>query len=481
MTVSSAPTAAPRGSALSMALRASVVLLFGLGFFALVAAVLLGCGGLAWAIVHSHHIPVKLLVVLVIVAGGLLWALIPRFERWVPPGPHLRREHEPRFFAWLDRLGELTGQKVPSEVYLLDDANAFVTARGGVFGIGSRRVMGVGLPFIQGMSQAELGAVIGHELGHFAGGDVLLGGLVYRLRRVILRVVAHMRESVLAVPFLAYAKAYLRASAGISRRQELAADRVSARVAGTDAACAALSGAAGTALMHHAYLETEVLPLARVGVGVPIASGWEIWARSDHASRLRLALEASASRHEAEPYDTHPPTPERIAALKARPEPGLLALGAAPASALFDDLEACARRVVAHVVPHALTPYRWEETGGAVVLPIYRSVAAMHAQAFAGLTLGDLGEQREALTARLEGTHDGADHVTRTIGATIAVALVDRLAWSLVNRPGDPVRARSASGSYEIDPLALAGELRAPDVSGWRERRRREGLADLAL
>ena len=38
MTVSSAPTAAPRGSALSMALRASVVLLFGLGFFALVAS-----------------------------------------------------------------------------------------------------------------------------------------------------------------------------------------------------------------------------------------------------------------------------------------------------------------------------------------------------------------------------------------------------------------------------------------------------------
>ena len=40
----------------------------------------------------------------------------------------------------------MTAQTMPEEVYVVNAVNAFVAQRGGIMGIGSRRVMGIGLP-----------------------------------------------------------------------------------------------------------------------------------------------------------------------------------------------------------------------------------------------------------------------------------------------------------------------------------------------
>jgi heat shock protein HtpX len=44
---------------------------------------------------------------------------------------------------------------MPAEFYVVDDVNAWVAERGGVLGIGGRRVMGIGLPLLQALSVSE--------------------------------------------------------------------------------------------------------------------------------------------------------------------------------------------------------------------------------------------------------------------------------------------------------------------------------------
>ena len=84
-----------------------------------------------------------------IVAGFVvLWSILPRFDRFEPPGPELLETDAPLLFGELRELAAATDQAMPSHVYLCRDANAFVTERGGIMGIGSRRVLGLGLPLL---------------------------------------------------------------------------------------------------------------------------------------------------------------------------------------------------------------------------------------------------------------------------------------------------------------------------------------------
>src|SRR3954462_14897458 len=104
-------------------------------------------------------------------ALAILWSLVPRRDRFTPPGPQLHESTSPRLFSLIRRVAAATKQEMPADVYLLNDVNAFVTHRGGVMGFGSHRVMGIGLPLLQSVSVPELEAIIAHEFGHYSSGD----------------------------------------------------------------------------------------------------------------------------------------------------------------------------------------------------------------------------------------------------------------------------------------------------------------------
>jgi len=78
---------------------------------------------------------------------------------------------------------------MPREVYLIPSSNAWVASRGGIMGIGSRRVMAVGIPLLQTLTISPFSAVLAHEFGHYRGGDVKLGPWIYKTRLAILRTV----------------------------------------------------------------------------------------------------------------------------------------------------------------------------------------------------------------------------------------------------------------------------------------------------
>ena len=149
-------------SSRSLRSRAVLALVLMVGFYVFALTI---AGGLLWIpyaqYTYSERMNGRLAVFCLIGGLTILWALIPRIDKFEAPGPRLTPANAPQLFTMINDIAKATSQPRPEDVYLLNDVNAFVTQRGGMMGFGSRRVMGVGLPLIKGLSPAELRSVIG--------------------------------------------------------------------------------------------------------------------------------------------------------------------------------------------------------------------------------------------------------------------------------------------------------------------------------
>ena len=306
--------------------RAVLAVVLMVSFYALALGI---AGFLLWipyeAFTYDVRLPVKLMVVCLGFAGAILWAILPRFDRFVPPGPALAEHEATELFVVLRDIARATEQKMPVEVYLLNDVNAFVTHRGGLMGFGSRRVMGIGLPLLQSVTVQELRAILAHEFGHYNSGDVSIGPWIYKTRAAIVRTIQQIGDNALQTIFVAYGNWFLRLTQAVSRRQEFIADEIAARVAGSAAMMSALRKVHGGALAFHGYWNTEVGPVLNAGYLPPIAAGFTKFAEIESV-RARIDDAVNSAEHvgQSDPYDTHPALGERIAALKGAPagQPG---------------------------------------------------------------------------------------------------------------------------------------------------------------
>ena len=198
-------------------------------------------------------LPIKLALVCVGCAGAIVWAILPRFDKFVPPGPPLTSGDAPQLFEVLTDVSTATEQAMPADVYLVNDVNAFVAERGGIMGLGSHRVMGIGLPLMQAVTVQELRAIVAHEFGHYHSGDVKIGPWIYKTRVAIGRTIQQLGDGYLGKIFVAYGKLFLRVTHAISRRQEFIADEVAANAAGATAMASALRKVHGAAGAFQSY------------------------------------------------------------------------------------------------------------------------------------------------------------------------------------------------------------------------------------
>ena len=123
----------------------------------------------------------------ILVAGAMLWSLVPRREKFEPPGTPLDRDTHPLLFAELDDIADSLNEPLPGEVYRIGQGNAFVADRGGILGFGSRRIMAVGLPLLSVLNISEFRGVVAHEFGHYDSGDMSIGPWVYKTQAAIIR------------------------------------------------------------------------------------------------------------------------------------------------------------------------------------------------------------------------------------------------------------------------------------------------------
>ena len=303
--------------------RALLALLLTIGFYGLALGIAFGLLYLIYLeVTVLGRVNIRFTIFAFIGAVVILWSILPRIDRFTAPGPRLTREKFPNLFKELESVASQTGQAMPRDVYLVPDVNAFVAERGGMMGIGSRRIMGIGFPLFHLMSVDELRAVIAHEFGHFYGGDTALGPWVYKTRAAIIRTVMNLGQTNrwVMIPFEAYANMFLRVTNGVSREQEYSADQLAARTVGTQATISGLQKVHKYGQAFAAYFNQEYLPVVEAGYKPSLLTGFELFLKAPRiVEAVNHFYEQQLTEGKSDPYDTHPSLKERIAALQALP------------------------------------------------------------------------------------------------------------------------------------------------------------------
>jgi heat shock protein HtpX len=475
----------PRRSMLFFAVLAIVMVVSSYLFVIVLAA---ACVYLPYLIVDSGSANFQVLALFlggIVMAAAMLWSLVPRHDKFVAPGMPLSRQDQPRLFTELDDIAASLNERLPSEVYLIPEANAFVADRGGVMGFGSRRVMGLGLPLFSALSVSQFRAVLAHEFAHYYGGDTSLGPWVYRTKMAIVRIFKNVgslrpltRVALIRVMYMvvssvlqAYFKLFLRAINLVSRRQEYRADELACLVAGREPLIGGLRAIHGAALAWPFYWRSEVAPMVGGGALPAIGDGFaRFLAVPQINDAVSNSLQKTLQEATTAPYDTHPPLRDRIAATE-----NLLALpsqqNARPASTLLDHLPDLELHFVedriSDIKPGTLTYVSWDDVALKVTIPSWQKAVAAQASFLKDVTA-------ESIPAQIPKFADIGSHIpdpkgmllspdqrTQRAGQIFATALVLALienGWTLTVQPG---LFRLRSGADDLNPFQVVADLMA--------------------
>jgi Zn-dependent protease with chaperone function len=422
-------------------------------------------------LVYAHRLHLKLALICLVGALAILWSVLPRFDKFEAPGPQLTRDQHPQLFTELEGVAKSVNQAMPVEVYLVPDVNAWVTQRGGIMGFGSRRVMGLGLPLMRMLTRSQFRAVLAHEFGHYYGGDTRLGPWIYKTRGAIGRTLQSLGDgSWLQYPFLWYGKMFLRITHAVSRRQEFVADELAARAVGSQPLIGGLRTIHGVASAFHTYWFQECAPVLNAGYRPPVTEGFQRFVQAAPvAEAITKQLDEELKTGKVDPYDTHPPLKERIAAVEHLPA-GNPGPDDPPATVLLNDVVGLESQLLAAMVnPEAagkLKPVNWDEVVSTVYLPQWTALIQANTAVLSGMTPESLPQtvaNLKAFGCRLR-TPDGEtpdeDNAEglgcAVIGATLAVLIVQR-GGTVHSLPGQPVSATLSATT--IEPFGVMRSL----------------------
>jgi Zn-dependent protease with chaperone function len=486
----------------SLARRALLALALTVVFYAFATALGVALMGLpVYQIATGGWFNIWIAFTLFFTGGTILYAIFPRRQKFEAPGPELEASDHPRLFAMIEEVAKAAGQEMPAHVYLDHDVNAAVTETGGFLGMGSRKVLLVGLPLMATLTEPELKAVVAHEFGHYAGQDTKFGAWTWRTRAAIFRTLGMLRDedddsiwnNAISKPFEWYAKLFLRLTTAVSRRQEFAADEVAATVAGRDAHVSALRRIHRLAPAFDAYWFEDVVPAIENGGRTPIAAGW---ARFLDVPPVKEALaeryaKAVAEERQSDPYSSHPTVVERLAAFDADPEwpEGEPVIPAKPSTCLFESLDAAERRLVTWMTVDGLKleEVAWEEVGEKLQLPQHRKLATGYADELKGLTVAGAvewlvrGRPHDRAFTSAEANFDEARATAAGVIASAIIAALADEGFTLESLPGEPVRCRR--GEHTLEPFnaigaAIDGKLTPEE---WQAQCEAAGVADVSI
>jgi heat shock protein HtpX len=359
---------------------------------------------------------VRLLLSAFGLAAGLtiLASLVPKREALNVSGVAIDLKQEPRLKREIESIAEALGEPMPADVYLLGDANAFVTEHG--TGAKRRRILALGLPLMQMLSIAQFRAVLAHEFGHYYAGDTRMGPWVYNTRRTMARVYQNLgrksevlnflrRWALVAAPYMLlmsalrlYWQVFMRVTQAISRRQEFRSDELACHLAGSQALVEGLQNIRRCASALPAYWNAVVVPAAMNGYQPDLAAGFQRFMQAPRVAKATDEFLARQSEVEkSSPLDSHPPLKQRVERAQQfdlpAPESEPDAIHAAMIS-LVDDLQPLEAKLVRKLLPQLagaeLKPLNWQTAGEDVYLPSWRKQVAEFLPFLATKTLGEL-------------------------------------------------------------------------------------------
>ena len=483
----------------SLAGRAFLAALLFVGFYVLalgLAALLLA---VPWAMYRTtERVQAQLSLACIVGALVILYSVFPRIDRFVPPGPQLKPGPNLKLFALIRRIAKATGQHMPAEVYLVPGLQAFVTHRGGILGLGSKRVMGLGLPTFEALTVAQLAAVIAHEFGHYNHGDTAIGPWLYKTRAAMGRTLHNLtqHESILAIPFAWYGKMFVRVTTAVSRRQEYGADALAARIAGARALAGGLERVHAAGPVFDSYWQSEVVPVLMSGRLPPIAAGFSRFMAGPKVAEGYEQVLQFARDVEEDQFDTHPPLTARLQAIEGMGDrPTEIFAENARAIELLGNVTELENALIEHLAAAAneqanLKPIQWDEVGREIWIPIWQARVNEARQNLKGVTpldLSGVAGEPSHLAVRLKlaasanlATDEQRGQALSVFGAALCLALAARQ-WTLHALPGEDVML--TNGALEIRPYHAFFDLAQERVSAaqWEALCQEAGIAQIDL
>ena len=487
------PRKKPRG----LVWRAAGAFALMVGFYGLAIAILAALWFGAYAqIRYGNRIYIRYLFFAGVGTVIILAGIIPRRDDFVEPGVRLTEDRHPSLFNELKSIAAAVGQKMPAEVFLVPDLNAWVMQRGGRLNWGGRRVMGLGLPLLSLLSVSEFRAVLAHEFGHFHGGDTKLGPVIYQTRGAIARTVAGLarNRSLLQIPFSLYGRMYLRVTHGVSRQQEYAADELAAGVAGPGPLAEGLEKIHKLAPAHAVYWQNEYMPIMGSGYHAPMLEGFTRFMQDPKVEEMSArSLKEQKTSEIANPYGTHPPLGERLDAIGELPAGGS-GRDTSPAISLIGDAEAAEKELIEGYIkkytPRRLVPITWDDVASAVYLEQWTNLLEERGAWMEGVTpeslpdvvvdIRPLAAAYQHVIGQLPPGEAFQQILTMSLGASLAVHLAGR-GWALNERPALGFFMRK--DGKEVQPFSVLARLAAGDLSpeDWRRQCEETGIAGADL
>ena len=469
---------------MSLRTRALLAAVLTVGFYALALALIAGLV----AVLFVPNVPGQAFGFCLIGAIVITISIVPWPRPFVPPGPRLNPAGQPRLFAELQAVAHAVGESMPAEVYVTPEMNAGVLQRG------RRRVMVLGLPLMQVMSVPQMRAVIAHEFGHYQGGDTRLGPWIYRTREAIERTLrlASRQSALLQLPFVLYGRMFMRVTQAVSRRQELAADDLAARTVGARPMIDGLRSLARGSIAFGAYWRQEIVPLIEAGFQPPLTEGFHRFLTEPGIMKdVDVATEAVLAHARPDPYDSHPPDAERIAALAKLP-PGPEQGDGPPALSLVEGVEAIEPLLLVGMLKPGIQLRRvsWDDVGTVALLPGLRDRVRRQAALVGGYTIGWLPEllkyadrlgQSEASAAGRQVAPDRARSLGVGLAGAALTTALSQNGWTAESLPGRPVVMRR--GASTMEPFDAVNKLAQGEVDAetWQRQCWDLGIRDLSL
>ena len=486
----------PQSERASLARRAFLALMLFVGFYAL-AFVMMGLLVLIGFLdIASGHFHFQILIVLLIGFGAILFSIIPRPDRFETPWPRMTAEQHPDLFARIESIAARAGQRMPDEVYLLPDLNAWVMDRGRG---GRRRVMGIGLPLIYLLDIPQFTAVVAHEFGHYYGGDTRLGPWIYKTHATIGRTLQSLNENsirIIEAPFRAYANLFLRVSRSVSREQEYTADRFAASMVGPEAVATSLKRLAAYDAPVGIYWNQLVMPTLGSGYRPDIIGGLTlIHFSKDVAETAHKVAEKIIAEGVEDPFDTHPCLRDRIAALKDLPPVEIVETAADPDSdsalTLLGELLPVENQLLGMFVTEdalaQLTPIEWGDVGERVFVSHWKKLRDHNRELLESWTVDEMGALFYAGTVLVSEARTSAGKYVDpekqpALFYAVALACVSLAAidagWTFLARPDlglgftrgdgewDPEYALSAVASGQVSQKVWTDVCKDTGISG---------------
>ena len=426
----------------------------------------------------------------IVIAGTLLWSLVPRRNKFESPGMLLDRKAHPRLFTELENIASTLNEPLPREVYLIGAPNALVADRGGVMGFGSRRIMGLGLPLLSLLTVSQFRAVLGHEFAHYYGGDTSLGPWVYKTKTSMVRIfenIGSVRElariAVLGIMYIVVATllkwyfiAFLRVINLISRKQEYRADELACLIAGRQNLIDGLESIHRATVAWPHYWKNEVAPSLSEGSLPALGDGFLRFLTAPQISgAISKGFATRLQEERTQPYDTHPPLRDRIAAAQKLPDSSA-PQNAQLASTLLDNLAATelsfVEKCVAEIKPGTLKYVGWDDVGTQVTIPSWERFVAEYAEHLRGVTadsVPDYVSKFPQIGSRIrdpKGMLLSPPQRTARAGILFASALslaMLRTGWKLEIQPA---RFHMRRDNQEFNPFDAINKLMAAKISG---------------